>query len=235
MRPTGPPPPPPITAGQAPVAEPAEKDRTPLATLEARIRERLDRAPLPGPEAQWRFAPTPAAEGWAPDLTPANARPAAAIILLYDDGSGPVVALTVRHRGLPHHAGQVSLPGGAIDPGESAEAAALREAYEEIGVAAGRIRLIGQLSTLWIGVSNFLVHPFIGVLEGAPGFRFHPDEVTEMLQIRVDDLQDRRKLKWAHRRRHGLPVDYPYFEVGTHTVWGATAMMLGEFACLLEA
>ena len=206
---------------------------TRLRALEGFLRNRLSDT-LPGPEAQWRFAPTPAADGWSPDLTPDTARPAAAIVLLYDDGQGPTVPLTVRHAALPQHAGQVSLPGGAIDPGESAMAAAVREADEEIGLPAGQIRIIGALSTLWIAVSNFVVHPFIGIVEGPPRFRLHPGEVSEILHVPLSELRDRGRLKWAKRNRDGTPLDYPYFDVASHTVWGATAMILGEFACLFD-
>jgi 8-oxo-dGTP pyrophosphatase MutT (NUDIX family) len=204
-----------------------------LTDLERWLATRLA-SPLPGPAAQWRFAPTPAADGWAPDLTPETARRAAALILIHPGPDGPAVPLTVRHAGLPQHAGQVSLPGGAIDPGESPAGAALREAEEEIGVPADDVRLLGQLSTLWIAVSNFVVYPFVGVTDVMPGFRVHPAEVSELIDVPLADLRDRRKLKWARREWREIDVDYPYFDLAGKTVWGATAMMLGEFACLFE-
>ncbi len=132
-----------------------------LSSLETFLTRRL-RDPLPGAAAQQRFAPIPVRPGWAPDLTPDTARRAAVLLLLYPGATGPALPLTVRHPDLPHHAGQVSLPGGALDPGESPDAAALREATEEIGVAAGQVRLLGALSTLWIAVSNFVLTPARG-------------------------------------------------------------------------
>ena len=207
---------------------------TPLLALERFLRDRLATPPLPGPKAQWRFAPTPAADGWAPDVTPATARPAAAVILVYDAGHGPTIPLTVRHAGLPQHAGQVSLPGGAIDPGETAEAAALREVEEEIGVPADQVRVLGRLSPLWIAVSNFVVQPIVGIVDGLPAFRLHPSEVTELLHAPLSDVRDRRRLRWATRHRDGVRLRYPCFDVASHTVWGATAMILGEFACLFD-
>ena len=94
-------------------------------------------ARLPGVEAQLRMAPQPRG-GWKPGFAPDEARPAAALLLLFPVDTGAVVLLTKRSPDLPHHAGQVSLPGGAVDPGESIEDAALREAEEEVGSGARR-------------------------------------------------------------------------------------------------
>jgi 8-oxo-dGTP pyrophosphatase MutT (NUDIX family) len=204
-----------------------------ISVLEASLRERLQ-SPLPGRSAQGRFAPSPWAPEWSPELRPETARRAAALILLYPGKAGPAVALTVRHAGLPHHAGQVSLPGGAIDPGESADAAALREAQEEIGVTADRIRLVGALSTLWVPVSNFVVHPFVGVARRPPEFRLDPREVDSLVEAPVAVLRDPGRLHWIGRERRGVEVKYPYFDVAGHVVWGATAMILGEFVCLFD-
>jgi 8-oxo-dGTP pyrophosphatase MutT (NUDIX family) len=212
----------------------ADSPRTaPIAEFERWLTHRLS-LPLPGPHAQWRFAPTPAADDWAPDLTPATARRAAALILVHPGPEGLAVPLTVRHSGLPQHGGQVSLPGGAIDPGESPASAALREAEEEIGVPADHVRLLGQLSPLWIAVSNFIVYPFVGLTDITPGFRVHPAEVAELIDVPLHELRDRERLKWARRERREVEVDYPYFDLKGKTVWGATAMMLGEFACLFD-
>ena len=104
-----------------------------LKSLEVLLAGRLTR-PLPGAAAQWKFAPTPALKGWEPDKPPATARAAAALILLYPGEHGPSFPLTMRRHDLPHHPGQISLPGGALDPDEEAAAGALREAHEEIGV-----------------------------------------------------------------------------------------------------
>ncbi len=142
--------------------------------------------------------------------------------------------LTLRHSDLPHHAGQVSLPGGAIDPGEGPDAAALREADEELGISTTDVRVLGALSTLWVVVSNFVVHPFVGIADRAPDFRVDPREVDALLEVPLAHLRDASRLAWTRRERDGVVVDYPCFDVAGHHVWGATAMMLGEFACLFE-
>src|SRR5580765_374467 len=129
-----------------------------LPSLEAFLVERL-RLPLPGAQAHRRFAPVPARDGWRPDDVPPTARRAAALILIYPGPSGPTVALTVRHGDLPQHPGQISLPGGGVDAGESAAQAALRETHEEIGVPPEVVRILGPLSTIWVIVSNFVVQP----------------------------------------------------------------------------
>jgi len=204
-----------------------------LLTVEARLRERLAR-PLPGSDAQRRFAPHPPREGWAPELQPAEARRAAALVLLFPGRTGPSLPLTLRHADLPHHPGQVSLPGGAIDPGESPRAAALREAEEEIGVPADRVRLLGPLSTLWIWVSNFVVHPFVGIADATPDFRVHPKEVSALIEVPLTDLCNPANVRWATRERQGVEVEFPYFALAGTQVWGATAMILGEFVELFE-
>jgi 8-oxo-dGTP pyrophosphatase MutT (NUDIX family) len=202
--------------------------------LESTLRHRLTR-PLPGPEAQRRFAPSPLRDAWAPELEPATARRAAVLLLVYPAAPGAVVPLTVRPSDLPQHPGQVSLPGGAIDPGESAEAAALREAHEELGVGPADVRILGPLSTLWILVSNFVVHPFIGLTDRPPVFQVDPREVESVVEAPLADICDPTRLNWTRRERDGHLIDYPYFDLAGHHVWGATAMILGELACLFDA
>ena len=207
-------------------------DRT-LADLETFLRARLA-APLPGPAAQRRFAPRPARKGWEPDDQPAGAREAAALILLYPGDEGASFPLTVRHDDLPLHPGQISLPGGGLDPGEHPETAALREAHEEIGVDPGDVRIIGALSPLWVIVSNFVVRPFVGVVDRRPDFRAEPREVAALIETPVRWVRDPARVGWDQRVRHGVRIEFPYFDFEGHRVWGATAMVLGEFAALFE-
>jgi 8-oxo-dGTP pyrophosphatase MutT (NUDIX family) len=205
-----------------------------LETLEHNLRERL-RLPLPGAAAHWRFAPRPSPTDWGPDLEPDTARRAATLILIYPGHDGPAFPLTVRRADLAHHPSQVSLPGGALDPGESADAAALREAFEEIGVASEHIRIVGRLSPLWVSVSNFVIEPFIGFTTVRPTFLLHPGEVEALLEVPLADVRDPKRLAWAALRRNGIPFDFPYFDLAGQRVWGATAMILGELACLFDA
>lgn len=204
-----------------------------LASLESFLRTRLAE-PLPGAVAQRRFAPHPARKGWEPDLDPKGARQASALILLYPGAAGPVVPLTIRRDDLLHHPGQISLPGGRVDPGERPDEAALRETHEEIGANPSDIRLVGALSPLWVIVSNYVVRPFVGVTDRRPDFQLAPREVTALLEAPLDEVRDARRLRWLRRSREGLPIEYPCFDLAGHQVWGATAMMLGEFASLFE-
>lgn len=167
-------------------------------------------------------------------MQPAEARRAAALLLLYPDGKDIRMPLTVRRHDLPQHAGQVSLPGGRIDAGESPLDAALRETDEEIGVARDAIRIVGALSSLWVVVSNHLLFPFVGIADARPDFRPAPNEVAELLEISIFDLCNPARLGWSRHSREGIIVDYPHFDLAGHQTWGATAMILGEFGNLFD-
>jgi 8-oxo-dGTP pyrophosphatase MutT (NUDIX family) len=204
-----------------------------IRTLEAFVRARLTE-PLPGAEAQRRFAPRPLRKGWRPELVPDDARRAAALVLIYPGASGPSIPLTVRHSDLPDHGGQVSLPGGKIDRGETARAAALREAHEELGLDASKVRLLGPLSSFWVVVSGFVVFPFVGVMDRRPDFRPATREVAELIEAPIAELLDPSRRGWGQWAREGVLVRFPYVEIAGHKVWGATAMILSEFATLFD-
>ena len=206
---------------------------TPLAAMEATLRERLA-GTLPGLDAQLRFMPTPPRTGWKPGEFPSDARLAAGLLLLYPGERGPSIPLTVRASGLRRHAGQVSLPGGATDPGETLAQAAIRETHEEIGVDPARVRILGELTPVHVLVSGFTLHPIVGITDERPFFRLAAHEVEEVIEVSVDDLQDASAIRQGTRTREGLAIEYPYFDLRGHQVWGATAMILGEFICLLQ-
>jgi 8-oxo-dGTP pyrophosphatase MutT (NUDIX family) len=189
-------------------------------------------ARLPGVEAQLRMAPVPRG-GWKPGFAPDQARAAAALLLLFPAGGRPVLLLTKRSPGLPNHASQVSLPGGAVDAGESIEHAALREAEEEVGLARDGVRLIGRLTPLHIPVSGFVLHPVVGVAAARPSMRPEPGEVERLIEAPVADVLDPARHRRVTRARDGVEFDMPYFDLDGEQVWGATAMVLAEFAAVL--
>ena len=203
-----------------------------LYQIETRIRAALE-APLPGGEAHLSLAPRPR-RGWRPDHVPEGARPAAGLVLLYPRDGVPHLLLTVRAGALPQHGGQVSLPGGKVEPAETIPAAALREAAEEVGVEPGRVRVLGRLSPLYVFVSNFALHPVVGVAAAHPAFRPRSAEVRRVLEVPLRTL-----FGAGGRPRHGVmqrlegAVRVPYFELRDERVWGATAMILAELLTLL--
>lgn len=204
-----------------------------LSKIEQSLRLRLAET-LPGVQAQLRFAPSPLRPGWRAGHFPADSRTAAGLVLLYPRGHDDVaVPLTVRASGLTRHAGQISLPGGATDPGETLAEAALREASEEIGVDPLSVRLLGELTPVHVLVSGFTLHPIVGVTDERPDFVPAPGEVDEILEVSLEHLRDASRIGRHTRVREGVAVEYPYFDLLGHQVWGATAMVLGEFICLL--
>jgi 8-oxo-dGTP pyrophosphatase MutT (NUDIX family) len=193
-------------------------------------------APLPGLAAQLRMAPR-FPEGPELRWQRAGLRDAAALLLLYPHAQQWFVPLTLRGSSLRHHKGQVSLPGGRLDENESVEAAALREAYEEIGVPPADVEVLGQLTPLPIPVSRHLLHPIVGVAAVRPAFVLHEHEVESLIEVPLGELRRADVVRWETRQRTRAPyreMDVPLFDVGGVQVWGATAMVLAEFLAVLE-
>ena len=194
--------------------------------------------PLPGLAAQLKMAPNPR-HGWDPLRFPDGARDGAALLLLYPHHHTLHFTLTVRGTGLRNHTGQVSLPGGRVDEGESVEAAALREAEEEIGVDPRAVELLGRLTPLHIPVSGFLLHPVVGFATMRPAFQRAEWEVARIIEAPVSVLSDARVVKREIRTRvvngQTIEVDVPFFDIEGEKVWGATAMVLAEFGAMLVA
>lgn len=206
-----------------------------MKTLPEALRRRLA-MPLPGLDAQLRMSPRPRI-GSDPSLVPAVLRPAAALLLLYPHDDSWHVPLTVRGAGLRHHTGQVSLPGGRLDDGETVEQGALREAHEEVGVVPADVEILGRLTPLAIVVSSHLLHPVVGVTARRPDFVLAAHEVERLIEIPVARLRHPGTVAWEQRDRLHPPngvMDVPYFGIADARVWGATAMVLAEFLALVD-
>jgi 8-oxo-dGTP pyrophosphatase MutT (NUDIX family) len=120
-----------------------------------------------------------------------------------------------------------------MDPGEDARAAARREALEELGINPSSFEIIGELSPLYIPPSGFCVYPIVAYAPQPPPFAPSEEEVAEVIEVPVAHLlapATRCEEIWDLR---GSPILVPYYAVGPHKVWGATAMMLCELLSLL--
>jgi 8-oxo-dGTP pyrophosphatase MutT (NUDIX family) len=201
------------------------------AELEERLREGLS-GTLPAVEAQLRMAPRPR-PGWRAGILPRDARIAAALLPLFEKQGAIHLLLTLRASTLAQHRGQVSLPGGAVDPGESIERAALREGHEEIGLDPGLVNVLGALTPLHVPVSGFVLYPVVGLCAGTPDLRPSPREVDRILEVPLIELLDPARLRIVERAHEGLAYAVPYFDVCGVEVWGATAMVLAEFLAVI--
>lgn len=201
------------------------------------LRRRLAE-PLPGREAQYKMASLRRLQELNPHpAPPATAKIACVLALLFQRNKAWHTVLIERSPNpRDRHSGQISFPGGRWEESDGALAnVALREAEEEVGVPAREVEILGQLTELYIPVSNFLVHPFVGLLQAPPAFRPQPGEVAGILTPALEvfhSAKNRKRTDVKIGQGVTLP-DVPYFEVDGRVVWGATAMILNEFLELL--
>jgi 8-oxo-dGTP pyrophosphatase MutT (NUDIX family) len=189
------------------------------------------RGPLPGPQVQVTMAPSPRLFHPPVGVEP---RQAGVLLLLYPIRDTLHLMLTVRTSDLNHHSGQISLPGGGWEEGDtSLQETAMREAQEEIGIATAGLELLGPLTPLYIPPSNNVIHPFVAYVPQRPIFHPDPKEVAELLEVPLRLLVDpatQHEEDWIWR---GMDLHVPFFAVDEHKVWGATAIVLAEFLALL--
>jgi len=185
------------------------------------------------PPAHGRFQPQPPL--WRHyDPPPADARPAAVLVLLYPSDDQWHVPLTLRAADMIEHAGQISLPGGTIEPGETSSEAAIREFHEELGAADARIELLGRLSPLYIQASNFRITPWVGATDCRPDMVPFPGEVADLLEVPLPHLLDPVNRGAQQRNYRGQTYRAPHFQWCSHRIWGATCMILGELVTVVR-
>lgn len=176
--------------------------------------------------------------GYSPNVqSPDPPIPLAGVLLiLHERPSGPHIIFQKRTDDVRDHKGQISFPGGAMDPGdESVLLTALRETHEEIGVDPGHIDVLGRLDDM-VTVSNFLVTPFVGWLDQFPyEWRFSDREVAYLLEVPLAYLQDPANLVPDRRVINGREYTFQSYVFGDDLIWGATARMLGNFLDVLQA
>ena len=177
---------------------------------------------------------------------PQEARPAAVLVLIAPDRSGPdgraapdaeaEVILIERVGGEGPHSGQISFPGGKVEPEDAdLEATALREAAEEVGLdaeAAG-VRVLGRLEEFWIPVSGYRVLPVLAVAASRPELVAAPDEVASILRAPLEAFRPSSSIELVETTVRDFPLRFGAYPVAGHRIWGATARILGQLGALL--
>ncbi|MFL5262862.1 MAG: NUDIX hydrolase [Anaeromyxobacteraceae bacterium] len=175
-------------------------------------------------------------ETLAPERLPEGGLRRAAVLvpLLEKDGAAHVL-LTRRRDDLRHHAGQVSFPGGRVEEGEEARAAALREAHEEIALDPARVDVLGRLDETLVLVSAFRLTPWVGVVPYPYPYVAHPREVEEILIVPLTALAAPGVHRTEDHVAYGERIAIHFFDLPQATVWGATARVLDKLLAVWSA
>jgi 8-oxo-dGTP pyrophosphatase MutT (NUDIX family) len=212
-------------------AQPQQVEQVAIPPLIASLQTRLA-GDLPGPAAM---------RGWSPQLAygrhfvppPSDARRAAVAVLLYPRDNEWHLALTLRPAHLSTHAGQVSLPGGSLDAGETVEQGALRELEEELGVPRTSPQPLGRLTPLYIFSSHFYVTPCVSWLAREVEFCPCADEVAAVIEWPLAVLTTPHSQQEMLIERRELRFQARCWQRDSVQVWGASALILAELAALV--
>ena len=171
-----------------------------------------------------------------PAFDVADAREAAVLVALYEEGGETQVVLTKRPETMASHQGEIAFPGGKRDPEDaSLTATALREAEEEVGIDPAGVDLVAELDTIATVASAFTITPFVGVLDEVPLLRPHPVEVVDAFGVAISELLDPGTYREELWDLWGEYRSMTFFELVDETVWGATARILTRLLTAITA
>ncbi|MBA3302226.1 MAG: CoA pyrophosphatase [Thermoleophilaceae bacterium] len=158
---------------------------------------------------------------------------AAVLVPLYLDAGDLHAVFTKRRDDLRRHAGEISFPGGRQDElDEDLRLTALREAHEEIGLAPQDVEIVGALEPVGTFVTNYKIHPFVGVIEPGHAWIPQPSEVEVILELSLPEVVEGFEMKRLARK--GVPIKTPTYTVRGELVWGATARIVEHLLARLE-
>jgi len=153
------------------------------------------------------------------------------LLLLFIENDELIACLIKRPQHMKYHAGQIALPGGRIEKGETAIETALRETYEEIGIQSSEIEILGSLSEFYVEVSKFQIQPFVGWLHKKPEFKINIDEVEKTILFPIKNFK--APFNEAKLETFSGILKVPSIKFDGEIIWGATAMILSEFVDIL--
>jgi 8-oxo-dGTP pyrophosphatase MutT (NUDIX family) len=161
----------------------------------------------------------------AAELDAPGQKDAAVLVPLYVDGGELHAVFTKRREDLRRHAGEISFPGGRQDePDEDLRFTALREAEEEIGLPTSDVELVGALPPTGTFVTDYKIHPFVGMIEPGKVWELQPAEVEVVLEFSLGDLVRGHEMKRLIGK--GVPFRTPTYTVRGNLIWGATARIV---------
>ncbi len=197
------------------------------------LKKRLQKD-LPGSKAHFEMVPASRLNN--PRKANSKSKKSAVLLMIYEKIKIPYIVLIIRAKGSNPHSGQISFPGGKYEKfDDSIVDTALREANEEIGVNIDNLKVIGQLTNIYIPVSDFIVYPIVAFHQGKLNLKANKSEVSEILEVPISDFLDAKNKGLAKVDARGTLIDAPVFNIQNKKIWGATAMILNEFIYILKS
>jgi 8-oxo-dGTP pyrophosphatase MutT (NUDIX family) len=152
----------------------------------------------------------------------------AVMLLLYNKNHNLNILLIKRQDNLRYHPGQISFPGGTHEGTETFFETALRETHEEVGIEPDNLEILGNLNSVYIPPSDFVVYPFVSWHNSLPICTPCHNEVAEIIEVPINEFFKDGSRRLETRTNNGSEITVPYFRIREHKVWGATAMILSE-------
>lgn len=203
--------------------------------LDLRGFERRLHGAKPGLKSQLKMVPDPRPGDKTYQEAGDTCLRAGVLVLVYPREDGFYLVLTRRTAGVAHHQAQISFPGGQMDEHETSVETALREAAEELGIKPADVRVLGELTPLYIPPSNYCIYPVVAAAARRPEFEPSPSEVAEVIEVPIAHLLDPKNIKRERWPLRGGNAIVPFYLFRGHKIWGATAMVLAELLDLLSA